>query len=110
MLDYELIAGDDDMRVELKESNCLFRFDFSKVFWNSRLGTEHQRLVDKFMPGEAVCDVMAGVGPFAVPAAKKGLFVWANDLNPECHAALEDCISLNKVNSFTHGTAKTPYG
>ena len=38
-------------------------------------------MIDRFKPGEAVCDVMAGVGPFAVPAGKRKVFVWANDLN-----------------------------
>lgn len=54
-----------------------------------------------FQPGEAVCDVMAGVGPFAVPAGKKGVFVVANDLNPECYASLKDAIWRNKVSSTT---------
>ena len=94
---YELLAGDPDMNVETKEADCIFRFDYSKVYWNSRLNTEHSRLVDMFHPGEAVCDVMAGVGPFAVPAGKKRVFVWANDLNPDSYASLEDAITRNKV-------------
>ena len=94
---YELLAGEDDMNVEVSEGNCLFRFDYSKVYWNSRLNTEHRRLVNLFQPEEAVCDVMAGVGPFAIPAGKKRVFVWANDLNPDSHASLVDAINRNKV-------------
>ena len=81
----------------MKSSDCIFRFDYSKVYWNSRLNTEHRRLVGLFKPGEAVCDVMAGVGPFAVPAGRKGVFVWANDLNPESFKSLSDAIVRNKV-------------
>ena len=95
--DYEVLAGEDDMAVEMSEENCLFRFDYSKVYWNSRLNTEHARLVETFKPGEAVADVMAGVGPFAVPAGKKGCFVYANDLNPDSYTSLEDAIVRNKV-------------
>lgn len=94
---YELLAGDPDMNVELKEEDCIFRFDYSKVYWNSRLNTEHRRLVEMFKEGEAVCDVMAGVGPFALPAGKKGVFVWANDLNPDSYASLKDGVQRNKV-------------
>lgn len=94
---YELLAGEDDMFVEISEENCAFRFDYSKVYWNSRLNTEHARLVETFKPGEAVADVMAGVGPFAVPAGKKGCFVYANDLNPDSYTSLEDAIARNKV-------------
>lgn len=94
---YELLAGKDEMDVVTKEQDCLFEFDYSKVYWNTRLGTEHHRMVEKFLPGEAVCDVMAGVGPFAVPAGKKKTFVFANDLNPESHKSLLTNIARNKV-------------
>ncbi|KAI9764487.1 MAG: tRNA(m(1)G37)methyltransferase [Geoglossum simile] len=97
---YELLAGDPDLNVEMKSSDCIFHFDYSKVYWNSRLSTEHRRLVALFKPGEAVCDVMAGVGPFAVPAGRKGVFVWANDLNPESYGSLSDAIARNKVTQF----------
>lgn len=94
---YDLLAGDPSMDVEVKELECIYRFDYSKVYWNSKLSTEHERLVEKFREGEVVCDVMAGVGPFAVPAGKKNVFVWANDLNPESYTSLIRAISTNKV-------------
>ncbi len=97
---YEVLAGEDDLNVTVSEAGCEFRFDYSKVYWNPRLSTEHRRLVDMFKPGEAVCDVMAGIGPFAVPAGKKGVFVWANDLNPESYACLTDAVKLNHVGEF----------
>ncbi|KAL8699644.1 MAG: hypothetical protein Q9224_001322 [Gallowayella concinna] len=97
---YEVLAGPDDMNVEVKEQDCIFNFDYSKVYWNSRLNTEHHRLITKFHPGEAVCDVMAGVGPFAVPAAKKKVWIWANDLNPECYKSLVANANKNKVTPF----------
>lgn len=53
--------------------------------------------MSKFKPGEVVADVMAGIGPFAVPAGKKGVFVWANDKNPESYRYLEEAVKRNKV-------------
>jgi len=97
---FEFLAGKPDTNVEVHEGNCVFRFDYSKVYWNSRLETEHRRLVNKFQAGEAICDVMAGVGPFAMPAGKKHCFVWANDLNPESYASLEDAVGRNKVRGY----------
>lgn len=94
---YEVLAGPDDLNVEVRENECVFRFDYSTVYWNSRLQTEHTRFIDMFQPGEVVCDVMAGVGPFAVPAGKKGVFVWANDYNPESYRYLDENIKSNKV-------------
>ena len=94
---YEHLAGDPDMVVEAKRGDFIFRFDYSKVYWNSRLVTEHRRLINLFQPGEAVCDVMAGVGPFSIPAGKKEVWVWANDLNPESYSSLQANIEKNKV-------------
>ncbi|KND90293.1 tRNA (guanine(37)-N1)-methyltransferase [Tolypocladium ophioglossoides CBS 100239] len=97
---YEVLAGPDDMLVEVSEAGCVFRFDYSKVYWNTKLGTEHQRITALFKPGEVVADVMAGIGPFAAPAGKKGVFVWANDKNPESYKYLGEVIKKNKVSEF----------
>ena len=93
----ELLAGENNMITTVKEHGCSFSFDFSKVYWNSRLQSEHKRLVDIFQKDEIVCDMFAGVGPFAIPAAKKGCFVYANDLNPESYVALVKNCKLNHV-------------
>ncbi|KAJ8663226.1 hypothetical protein O0I10_001403, partial [Lichtheimia ornata] len=98
----EVLAGEDNMVAQVKESGCRFKFDFSKVYWNSRLHTEHDRLVQTFKRGEYVCDVFAGVGPFALPAAKKGAIVYANDLNPVSFEWLNENVKLNKIKSGIH--------
>ncbi|CRK38640.1 hypothetical protein BN1723_018693, partial [Verticillium longisporum] len=53
---YEVLAGPNDMDVEVKENDCTFQFDYSKVYWNSKLETEHSRLIRLFQPGEVVAD------------------------------------------------------
>ncbi|KAL4882784.1 guanine(37)-N1-methyltransferase [Aspergillus karnatakaensis] len=97
---YEHLRGDEDMNVTQTEQNCIFKFDYSRVYWNSRLETEHRRLVESFNKGDMVCDVMAGVGPFAIPAGKKAIFVWANDLNPHGYEVMQDAVARNKVFNF----------
>ncbi|KAG0000697.1 tRNA(m(1)G37)methyltransferase [Entomortierella chlamydospora] len=98
----ELLAGEDNMIAEVRESGCRFKLDFSQVYWNSRLHTEHERLVKMFSATDAVCDVMAGVGPFAMPAAKKGCMVYANDLNPVSYASMLENKVLNKIENNLH--------
>jgi tRNA (guanine37-N1)-methyltransferase len=93
----EVIAGVDDLDVEVVEHGNRFRFNFAKVYWNSRLGQEHQRLTERFYPGDIVVDAFCGVGPFAIPAAKKGCIVHANDLNPESFSCLLENVRINHV-------------
>ncbi len=79
-----MVAGEQSLVTQVRENGCAFKLDFREVYWNSRLEREHRRLIDILRPGEAVCDMFAGIGPFAIPAAAKGCYVYANDLNPRC--------------------------
>jgi tRNA (guanine37-N1)-methyltransferase len=89
--------GPDWNLVEVKEEGCTYQLDFKRVYWNSRLAGEHRRLVRlirkhqlKMEKGTlVVADMMAGIGPFAVPLTASGshssncnISVHANDLNP----------------------------
>ena len=81
----ELLAGEEDYLVTLKESGANFTFNFRDVYWNSRLQTEHQRIVDWIVTlhrknAVVIADMMAGVGPFAVPIAMAGIQVYANGI------------------------------
>lgn len=94
----EVLAGDDEMKATVKEHGCTFELDFSKVYWNSRLQSEHKQIVDIVGKGSIVFDVFAGIGPFAIPIAKKSKCkVYANDLNPESHKWLKHNAKLNKL-------------
>jgi tRNA (guanine37-N1)-methyltransferase len=97
----EVIAGDDTdgwSITEIQEHGCVFTLDYKAVYWNSRLAGEHQRLVQLIATSTTtttqdsvvVADVMAGIGPFAIPLAKyPHITVFANDLNPASYQYLQ---------------------
>ncbi|KXZ45893.1 hypothetical protein GPECTOR_49g477 [Gonium pectorale] len=75
VFDMEVIAGEPRLETEVTQHGSKFRLDFSKVYWNSRLESEHLRLVSSLPAAGVLVDMMAGIGPFAVPAAQRGLTV-----------------------------------
>jgi tRNA (guanine37-N1)-methyltransferase len=97
VFEMEVIAGENDFETTLKEHACTFKFNFREVYWNSRLQTEHNRMVMALPEDAVVCDMMCGVGPFAVPAGARGCQVYANDLNPQSYRYLVDNVKINKV-------------
>ncbi|XP_065009230.1 tRNA (guanine(37)-N1)-methyltransferase 1-like isoform X2 [Musa acuminata AAA Group] len=94
---FEVLAGKSDMVTEVRQYGVTFKLDYSLVYWNSRLEHEHIRLVSLFQRGETICDMFAGIGPFSIPAARKGCHVYANDLNPDSVHYLQINANINKV-------------
>ncbi|KAM9963529.1 hypothetical protein ACTFIW_006760 [Dictyostelium discoideum] len=96
----EILAGEPDLVAEIKENECIFRFNFEEVYWNSRLQYEHMELVNTFKKEDIICDMFAGVGPFALPAAKiKKCKVYANDLNPSSVKYMKENAKTNRLES-----------
>lgn len=98
VFDHVILAGEDEMKTVVVQGGFRFHLDFSQVYWNSRLEGEHNRLASKyFKPGQVLCDMMCGIGPFALRAAANGCDVYANDLNPRSVHWLKENIVKNKA-------------
>lgn len=97
----EVLAGNPSTEVKLKENGCTFHLDVAKVYWNSRLETEHRRIVDRVVKSDVFVDAFAGIGPFVIPAAvrSKCQRIYANDLNPSSIQYLRKNIENNHVKS-----------
>ncbi|KAG9143750.1 hypothetical protein Leryth_026126 [Lithospermum erythrorhizon] len=93
----EVLAGNHSLVTTVVENGLRFHVDLSTVYWNSRLSTERQRLINIFTKDDVICDVFAGVGPISISAAKKVRYVYANDLNPYAVEYLERNCVLNKL-------------
>ncbi|KAJ4843011.1 hypothetical protein Tsubulata_005392 [Turnera subulata] len=93
----EVLAGNRSLVTMVVENGLRFHVDLATVYWNSRLGTERQRLLESFARDDVVCDVFSGVGPIAISAAKIVKRVYANDLNPHAVDYMERNSVLNKL-------------
>jgi len=94
----EVVAGEKRTETIHSENGCRFKIDIAKVYFSPRSGTERQRVTGKIMQGERVLVLFAGVGPFAIEAAKKeNVSVVAVELNPEGCRYMRENAALNKV-------------
>jgi tRNA (guanine37-N1)-methyltransferase len=100
----EVLAGEDNLETTLKENGCTFTLDFSKVYWNSRLETEHRRIVDTLHSDDILADAFCGIGPFAIPASRlRKCKVYANDLNPDSVDYLKRNAAKNHISMKPDG-------
>jgi tRNA (guanine37-N1)-methyltransferase len=94
--EWDVLAGDDTETVH-REYGCSFALDIARVYFSPRLATERHRVTEQVREGERVFDMFAGVGPFAVPAAKRGAEVVGVDLNPVAVDYLRENAERNGV-------------
>jgi tRNA (guanine37-N1)-methyltransferase len=94
--DWEVLAGDGTTTVH-REYGCSFALDIAEVYFSPRLATERHRVTQQVAADERVVDMFAGVGPFAIPAAKRGADVVGVDLNPVAIEYLRENARRNDV-------------
>jgi tRNA (guanine37-N1)-methyltransferase len=93
------LAGEDRTRTIHSEYGAKFHVDLAAAYFSPRLANEHMRVAQAIRPGETFVDATAGVGPFTVLAAKRGIAsrIVAIDLNPRGLALLRENLALNKA-------------
>jgi tRNA (guanine37-N1)-methyltransferase len=94
--DWEVLAGEDTEAVH-REYGCQFVLDLAHVFFSPRLATERHRVVEQVESDEQVFDMFAGVGPFVIPAAKRGAAVVGVDINETAIEYLRENAERNGV-------------
>ncbi len=97
---YKIVAGSRNTEVIHIESGFRFSLDIRKVYFSQREGTERQRIAKLIKKGETVMVFFAGVGPFAIVAAKKAKKVIGIEINPDAVKYFKKNIILNKLNNI----------
>jgi len=93
---FEVLAGGETVTLH-KEYGFSYRLDVGKVFFNSRMGYERQRIAASVKAGELVLIPFCGVGPFAVPMAARGARVVALEKSSDACRWLEENARRNRV-------------
>ncbi|MFH0714240.1 MAG: hypothetical protein V1847_00450 [Candidatus Diapherotrites archaeon] len=93
------LAGKKAEHVSHAEWGCIFHLNFGKVYFSPRLSTERQRVVKQIKKGEKIAVFFAGVGPFAILAAKHASpsKVYAFEWNKIAVENLDENVRGNKV-------------
>jgi tRNA (guanine37-N1)-methyltransferase len=97
--EFEVLAGIPTTRTLVLEYGHRFTVDLSEAYFSPRLATERQRVLHQMSGEEAVLDMFAGVGPFAITMSDKARLVVSSDINPAAVILMkENCVD-NRCNN-----------
>ncbi|NHJ86247.1 MAG: class I SAM-dependent methyltransferase family protein [Asgard group archaeon] len=94
----EFLVGENKTSTIYKEHGCRYKVDIVKAYFSPRLSEEHNRIAKKASNNEIIVDLFCGIGPFAIPIAKRNnVIIHAIDINPGAIELLNENIKLNKL-------------
>jgi tRNA (guanine37-N1)-methyltransferase len=94
-----VVAGEESLVVQHRENGLRFEVDLQQVFFSPRLAAERARIAALVRPGERLLDAFAGVGPFAISAARAGAQAVAVDGNPAAERWVRRNCEFNSISS-----------
>jgi len=94
-----VLAGPDRTETVHREHGLSYAVDAARAYFSPRLGSERLRVAGQVEPGEAVVDMFAGVGPYAILIARRRhpRVVYAFDANPDAFRYLEENVRRNRA-------------
>jgi tRNA (guanine37-N1)-methyltransferase len=95
--EFEVLAGTPTTRTEVIEYGHRFHVDLAAAYFSARLSSERQRILGQTGRKEAVLDMFAGVGPFAITLAARAALVVACDLNPQAVELMLENIAQSRT-------------
>jgi tRNA (guanine37-N1)-methyltransferase len=98
--EFEVLAGAPTTRTEVIEYGHRFHVDLAAAYFSARLSSERQRILRQTGRNEAVLDMFAGVGPFAITLAARASFVVACDLNPRAVELMLENIAQSRIQNM----------
>jgi len=106
--DWEVLVGESTVTTH-REYGCEYRLDLAAVYFSPRLATERHRVTERVGADERAFDMFAGVGPFVIPAAKRGADAVGVDLNPTAVEYMRENAERNGVDdrvAAVHGDVR----
>lgn len=103
-----VLAGIDNLEIILKEGLCTFNFNLGQYLWSTRLLSERDRVLRKLSRSDVLLELGAGVGAFALQAAKTGCEVIANETNSSNFGRLVKNAISNRLTMKVHAYSIPP--
>jgi tRNA (guanine37-N1)-methyltransferase len=100
--DWDVLHGESTEAIH-REYGSAFAVDIAEVYFSPRLATERNRVIEQVQSGEHFFDMFGGVGPFVIPAAKRGATAVGVDVN-------ETAIEYLRENAERNGVAEQVTG
>jgi len=94
------VTGEDRTSTIHKEHGLRYKIDLQEAYFTPRLGTERLRIISQTKPSDVVLDMFAGVGPFALPVARRCQKVIAIDKNPLAVKYMRENALMNKIDNI----------
>ncbi len=98
--EFKVLCGEERTTTTYKEHGFTYEMDIAKVYFSPRLSTERKRIFDQITDLELVVDMFAGIGPFAIPIAKRAMYVVAVDKNPHAVEYMKRNIQINHITNI----------
>ena len=95
---FRLLYGKRTETVHI-EHGCRYFLDVTKAYFSTRESTERQRVAGLVKPGERVCILFGGIGPYAIQIAKRvpTAIAYTVEVNPDASKYAEKSIGMNKL-------------